>query len=93
MNLLDTLKNNWEGIDYPFLIHENRSLFIKDLISPKEDQLEEIKNGDVVALIGDFDPESISLMIKLIDKKVILVPLTNDTKNQHNILMSRWLIL
>ncbi len=84
MNLLDTLKNNWEGIDYPFLIHENRSLFIKDLISPKGDQLEEIKNGDVVALIGDFDPESISLMIKLIDKKVILVPLTNDTKNQHN---------
>jgi len=84
MNLLDTIKKIWEGIDYPFLIHENRSLFIKDLINRKEAQIDAIKNGDVVALIGDFDPESISLLIKLIDKKVILVPLTNDTKNQHD---------
>ena len=39
--------------------------------------------GDVVALIGDFDPQSILTLLLLIDKKAILVPLTVDTRAQH----------
>jgi len=45
--------------------------------------LSQIKSGDVVGLIGDFDPKSILTLLQLIDKNVILVPLTNDTKAQH----------
>ena len=43
----------------------------------------DIKSGDVVALIGDFDPHSILTLLQLIDKNVILVPLTVDTRAQH----------
>ena len=34
-------------------------------------------------MIGDFDPLSIRLLLQLIDKKAIIVPLSNDTKAQH----------
>jgi acyl-CoA synthetase (AMP-forming)/AMP-acid ligase II len=34
-------------------------------------------------LIGDFDPQSILTLLQLIDKNVILVPLTVDTRAQH----------
>ena len=34
-------------------------------------------------MIGDFDPESISTLLKLIDYGCIVVPLTTDTENQH----------
>ena len=37
-----------------------------------------------MALIGDFDPQSMLTLLKLIDKNVILVPLTDDTKAQHD---------
>jgi long-chain acyl-CoA synthetase len=46
--------------------------------------LSQVKSGDVVGLIGDFDPKSILTLLRLIDKNVILVPLTNDTKAQHD---------
>jgi len=42
-----------------------------------------VHRGDVVALIGDFDPQSILTLLLLIDKKAILVPLTVDTRAQH----------
>ena len=45
--------------------------------------LSEVKSGDVVALIGDFNPQSILTLLQLIDKNVILVPLTVDTRAQH----------
>ena len=34
-------------------------------------------------MIGDFDPQSILTLLQLIDKNVILVPLTVDTRAQH----------
>ena len=50
------------------------------LISP----IKEIKEGNVVALIGDFEPASILALIQIMDMGVIVVPLTKDTKNQHD---------
>jgi len=38
----------------------------------------------VVALIGDFESQSISTLLQLIDKNVILVPLTTATRAQHD---------
>ena len=37
----------------------------------------------MVALIGDFDPSSILTLLQIIDKNVVIVPLTKETKKQH----------
>ena len=37
----------------------------------------------MVALIGDFDPPSILTLLQIIDKGVIVVPLTKETKKEH----------
>ena len=37
----------------------------------------------MVALIGDFDPSSILTLLQIIDKNVVVVPLTKETKKQH----------
>ena len=47
-----------------------------------------IKEGSVVALEGDFSPNSIALLLALIEKTCIIVPLTNTSKNNENKLFS-----
>lgn len=83
MEILKKLSNRWNGIDYPFLIHSKGFLKFDQITNHHYIDLSKIKNGDVVALIGDFDPQSILTLLQLIDKKVILVPLTVDTRMQH----------
>lgn len=83
MDILANLKQRWEGLDYPFLIHSNGELSFNAISEHKAIELSGIKRGDVVALIGDFDPQSILTLLQLIDKKVIIVPLTIDTRSQH----------
>jgi long-chain acyl-CoA synthetase len=83
MNILEKLTERWHGIDYPFLIHTSGSLMFDEVTNQKHVDLSEVKSGDVVALIGDFDPQSILTLLQLIDKSVILVPLTVDTRAQH----------
>ena len=73
MNILDKLSERWIGINYPFLIHANGSLRFDEVASQQHIDLSEIKSGDVVALIGDFNPQSILTLLHLIDKNVILV--------------------
>ncbi len=84
MTILDKLKKRWDGIDYPFLIHSKNQLRFNEISKEHTIDISEIKSGDVVAIIGDFDPKSILILLKLIDKNIILVPLTNDTKSQHD---------
>lgn len=84
MKLLQRLSEIWAGIDYPFLIHRGRELRFSDIASQQAVNLDELRPGDVVALIGDFDPESILTLLNVIDKQVIVVPLTNDTRAQHD---------
>lgn len=55
----------------------------KEIKEQKSVDLSQVKSGDVVALIGDFDPQSILTLLRLIDKNAILVPLTVDTRSQH----------
>ena len=45
----------------------------------------EIKPGTVVAIIGDFTPNSIGLLLALIDKACIIVPLTTLNKNENRL--------
>lgn len=83
MKILEKLNKRWFGIDYPFLIHSTGTLRFNEIVKQKAVDLSEINSGDVVALIGDFNPQSILTLLQLIDKNVILVPLTIDTRMQH----------
>jgi len=83
MKILDELKERWQGVDYPFLVHSTGALKFSEISDQESVDLTEVKSGDVVALVGDFDPQSILTLLGLIDKNVILVPLTTDTKSQH----------
>lgn len=83
MEILEKLKKNWLNLNYPFLIHSKREIKFAEILDQETVDLNEVKSGDVVAIIGDFDLKSISTLLKLMDKKVIIVPLTIETKPQH----------
>ncbi|MDB2579940.1 fatty acid--CoA ligase family protein [Candidatus Pelagibacter bacterium] len=83
MKILNKLKERWQSIDYPFLIHSTGELCFSEIAEQEFLDMSDIKKGDVVALIGDFDPKSILTLLLLIDKNIILVPLTKETQSQH----------
>ncbi|MDA7799856.1 fatty acid--CoA ligase family protein [Alphaproteobacteria bacterium] len=84
MDIVEKLADRWGTCDQPFLIHPTGSLKFSEVIGQQNVDLSGVKSGDVVALIGDFDPQSILTLLQLIDKNVILVPLTKDTRPQHD---------
>ncbi len=84
MQLIDKLSSIWAGHDHPFLIHAGEELRLSDIVAQTPADLSAVRSGDVVALIGDFNPRSIATMLRLIDLGVILVPLTIETRHQHD---------
>jgi len=84
MNIFSLLNERWIDSNHPFLINEDSKLFISDLIEAKTSNLENIKCGDIVVLIGDFNPISISTLFKLINIGAIIAPLTSDTISSHD---------
>lgn len=62
-----------------FELNAQIEFYKKDLIH------REIKKGSVVALVGDFTPNSIALLLALISHQCIIVPLTNENKNFQNL--------
>lgn len=83
MSLLDLLKESNKDPKKPFIINGPTSVCLEDITNQEISVIEEIKSGDVVSIIGDFDPLSISNLISLIDKGAIVVPLTDDTTPMH----------
>lgn len=83
MNLIRKLSEKWKDVEHPFLIHPSGELSFSEVASQEPIDLSEVKSGDVVALIGDFDPPSILTLLRLIDLDVILVPLTMETAEDH----------
>lgn len=83
MKIISKLQESWKNTDHPFLIHNNGELYFEDINRKNNFDLSKIKEGDVVAIIGDFDPRSILVLLKLIEKNAIIVPLTKETKNDH----------
>ncbi len=83
MSIVTELTNKWRDIDRPFLIHPNGNLSFNDVLGNLNKQILQIPSGSVVAVIGDFDAETISVLLTLIDLNTIIVPLTKDTKEQH----------
>jgi long-chain acyl-CoA synthetase len=83
MKILDKLSKVWYGIDDPFLIHKNDELKFSYIVSQNPVNLNGIFRGDVVAIIGDFNPSSILCLLRLIDVGAIIVPLTIETRSEH----------
>lgn len=83
MDLIKKLSERWKEINYPFLVDADGPLHFDEVAKQQRVDLAEIKSGDVVALIGDFNSQSILTLLELIDKGTIIVPLTVDTKAQH----------
>lgn len=83
MGILHTLADRWAGNNSPFLIRGDQQITFQDIQHAQPIDLSNVRAGDVVALIGDFDPISIITLLRLIDLGAILVPLTLDTTHQH----------
>ena len=83
MKILEKLADIWNGIDYPFLIHKGDKLRFSEIASQSTVDLSNVRKGDVVAIIGDFNPSSILTLLRLIDIGVVVVPLTVETRHEH----------
>ena len=83
MELINKLQESWKDVKSSFLICEKEQLTFQDLLDEKPINLSEIENGDVVSFVGDFNSSTIITLLRLIEKNVILVPLTEETANQH----------
>ncbi len=83
MSLMKTLEDKWLGKSNPALIIDSREIFFDEIFKSSTEHLSAISEGDVVAIIGDFDARSISDMINLIDRGAIIVPLSPLTSDDH----------
>ena len=84
MGIINKLEDRWQGVDHPFLIYEGQKIHFSEVAAQTPVDLTKIKKGDVVAIIGDFNPPSILTLLRLIDMETIVVPLTEDTAEQHD---------
>lgn len=83
MSLLERLESLWRANGEPFLIGRDRRLRFADVREHAAADLSAIRAGDVVALIGDFDPGTVLTLLRLLDMGAVVVPLTMATRRQH----------
>jgi acyl-CoA synthetase (AMP-forming)/AMP-acid ligase II len=91
-SILSFLQSRDIDFSKPFFTNGEYSLSLEDVICKNLKYIEDIKQGDVVALIGDFDANTIASFLQLIEKKVILVPLTVETTSDHKYLFETALV-
>ncbi len=83
MGLIDSLGQRWKDVDHPVIMAGDRPVTFAEIVSQQAIDLSVIGAGDVVAIIGDFNPPSILTLLRLIDMKTVVVPLTVDTRHDH----------
>lgn len=81
--LLERLQERFEGHKAPLLIAGGHSLSFSDIAAAQPQALDDVRPGDVVALIGDFEPRAIQTLLRLFDLGAVVVPLTEDTRADH----------
>ena len=64
MEIINKLSERWKNIDYPFFIHSKGKLHFNQITNQKSIDLSKVNSGDVVALIGDFNPQSILTLLR-----------------------------
>ena len=85
MSILERLaERNTENLQ-PFLIGPQGDLSFADVenAASGSEWLSEIRKGEVVALVGDFDGPTIATMLELLDRGVMLMPLAVGTVADH----------
>lgn len=92
MKLIATLSEIWKDVDYAFLIHNGNELKFSQIAAENPVDLSQVRAGDVVAIIGDFNPSSILTLLRLIDLGAIVVPLTVETAQQHDYFFEQALV-
>ena len=83
MQLIERFREIWKDQDSAFLISGGKELKFSDIEKQDLVDLSNVKPGDVVVIIGDFDPQTISTLLRLIDLKTIVVPLTKETSHEY----------
>ena len=81
--LFDKLDKIWKEDPTPFFKSFNSELSYKSIREYKIPGLDRVCQGDIVAIIGDFENKTIATFLRLIDKNCIVVPLTKETESQH----------
>ena len=66
-----------------FIIHRDYKISFKDLFEKNSNILKDITEGSVVAIVGDFSASTINILIRLIDLKTIIIPLTKENRPNH----------
>ena len=88
--IISSLIRVWGNIEYPFYKdHLGSEMTFKDMLDMPIHGIDDINQGDVVAIVGDFNPESVSTLLHLLDKGAIVVPLTKATRSQHEYFLSQ----
>lgn len=64
----------------PMIVRGDESLRFSDILTASGTDLSAVRQGDVVALIGDFTPGCINTLLRLIEFKTIIVPLSPETR-------------
>ena len=67
----------------PFLVGAGGTLAFADIVAAVGPDLSAIAPGDVVALVGDFEPASVATLLRLVDARAIIAPLTRQTAADH----------
>ena len=86
MTILESLRDRNAGNTSPFLIGPGGSLSFDDVAraaAQPDEEIASIPRGAVVALVGDFDGPTIATMLELLDRGVVLMPLTEGTAADH----------
>ena len=83
MEILGRLKETWGNSNQPFLIHGNTEIRFADIATRVPSELANIKQGAVVAIIGDFDPDTLRAFLHLVERRTIIVPLTDANSSSH----------
>ncbi len=84
MGILQELTEIHRDSDQEFLISGRQVLRFVDIRSVVFSEGAEVKSGDVVAVVGDFDARNIRLLLELIERRAIVVPLTQATRQFHD---------
>ena len=83
MKILPILEKKWKNNSDAFLITDNKYFYFSDIKKVDLSFLDIVQEGDVVALIGDFNLISIASIFKLIEIGAIVAPITSKTSNDH----------
>lgn len=83
IGLIDAIRERQEYPGKPFMLYKGRELSFNDVLNAESVGLDSVKPGDVVGLVGDFDPLSIKTLLHLFDRRAVVVPLSPETEAQH----------